>query len=263
MSSLNIDQNHASVYGINNLTVPASGAKTLPINLNFANATQYNLNLQSLMSRNYIDMVQAIFVDNSLNPSSMTITSNLTSQGVVIPAYAQAYLTLLVPNPASLSFNSTGGVNVPIELLNFPVSNAVWSVNGFAQVTASGGILIPQLVANYTATVAAGAGVTNSVSPLITPTGIGYYIAGFSVFLTSNATLTAGTDLQVSLVDSSSGTIGIVNLSPANGLFGGGIGLSNWTNKVANSTCSLNMSTSLSAGKLYYTVQYGLSNFVA
>jgi hypothetical protein len=104
-------------------------------------------------------------------------------------------------------------------------------------------------------------GVTNSVDNLITGAP-GYYVGGFAAFLTSDSTLTAGTDLQVSLVDSSSGIIATMNLSPANKLFSGIIGLF-WNNKVADSTLSLVMSTPSSAGHLIYTIPYGISSFVA
>jgi hypothetical protein len=178
---------------------------------------------------------------------------------MVFEAGQQAYVNVLVPNPAQMTFTSFGGVPLRVFLLNYPVTNAVWETEPISNyVTYSQSALNPEVVANQTLTTSAG--ITASVSPILSPVD-GYYIGGMAVYLTSNATLTAGTDLQVSLADSVSGQIAVINLSPANGIYSGILGLF-WNNKSAASTLSLNLSTTLSAGKLYYTIPYGTSNFV-
>lgn len=426
-----ISQTQLSYISVLGLTVPPEGPRSVPLPLDFTKTNQYQLNLQNMVSRNFISMIQALWVDNSQNPATLTISLPQTGQNIIFEPGEQGYVNVLSPNPPIINFLSTGNVaGVFVELLNYPVTNAVWQtgLQAFTQqsqcVTYSGGLIEPDLVPNYTltspqgvvltigvtsgqagsgyvvndtglisgagdglaeykvtaiqpqvitvsatggtgysngdaatsvvtgtgdgtlrltvveaggivssATVTSGhagnnyhvgdtgtisggsgtatytvltvtangavetlslvyggnnysngtgytttaligagtglqisvltsgaTGITASVSPLLTPT-TGYYVGGFAVFLTSNSTLTAGTDLQVSLVDSVSGVIGTVNLSPVNGIFAGSLGFF-WNNKTAGSVLSLTLSTTLSGGELFYTVPYGLSGWV-
>lgn len=262
MANINIDPN-AMVprYSVMGATVPPEGPRTLAVGLDFTQASQYSLDLQNLQQRNFFSMLQGLFVDNSQNPASLTINFPNTGQNLIFEAGTQAYITTLCQNPAKLVFISSGDVSaVVVYLLNYPVTNDVWNANAALAaaevVTYSGGVTHPALVANLTKT----ASLTNTSGTLITGAP-GYYITGISLQLTSDAALTAGTDLQVTITDSSAGSVATLNLSPANGLFGAILGLF-WNNKTANSTLVLTFSTSLSAGHLYYTINYGQSTFV-
>jgi hypothetical protein len=344
--SINLNQQISQYYSVTDLQVAPEGPRAVPVILDFTQTPEYDLDLQNVMQRNFLSMVQAFYVDNFGNSASLVINIPNTNQYIYTKAGAQRYVMALCPNPARLRFISTGNVKVTVYLLNFPVTNEEWdttlSLTGYE--TYSGGKIEPSLVANYTLTPQSGALLTATVSAghaglgyaigdtglvstgdgfgqytvltigaggavatvsvsggndystganqattvltgagngaleltvaTITPIGItasadnlitgnpGYYIGGFAVFLTSNSTLTSGTDLQVSLVDSVSGIIATINLSPANSLFSGIMGLF-WNNKTADSTLSIVLSTSLSAGSLIYTIPYGLSSFVA
>jgi hypothetical protein len=341
--SINLNQQVTSYFSVNGLQVPPEGPRAIPLILDFTATNEYDLNLQNMVQRGFVSQIQAFWVDNSANPATLTI--NFPGlQSVIIPPFAQGYVNVLCPNPPVMSFVSTGNVaGVKVDLLNYPVTNATWSINAQGNVDYSGMLVEPQMVPNYTLTPQNGAvltatitgghagllyaigdtglistgdgfaqykvltigaggavatvsvsggnyystgagqattvltglgdgtleltiatvvasGITASADNLLTPTK-GYYVGGFAVFLTSNATLTAGTDLQVSLVDSVSGIIGTINLSPANGVLAGALGFF-WNNKTLGSTLSLVMSTTLSAGALFYTIPYGVSNWV-
>lgn len=261
MANVNLDVNQAARYSVMGAMVPPEGPRALAVGLDFSATTQYSLDLQNIQQRNFFSMLQSLFVDNSLNPSSLTINFPNTGQNLIFEAGEQAYIGVLCQNPAKLVFTSAGNVaGIVVYLLNYPVTNEVWNANaalGPAQtVTYSDGVLHPQLVANKTVT----GNATNTTAALITGAP-GYYIAGISLQLTSDATLTAGTDLQITLTDSSTGAIATLNLSPANGLFGAILGFF-WNNKTANSNLVLTFSTPLTAGKLYYTIDYGQASFV-
>ncbi len=341
--ALSLNQQVTSYFSVQGLQVPPEGPKAIPLILDFSITNEYDLNLQNMVQRNFISQVQALWVDNSANADSLTI--NFPGlQSVIIGGGRQGYVNVLCPNPPVMSFVSAGGVISKIVLLNYPVTNATWTVgNNTGYETYSNGLVEPDMVANYTATPQSGAlltatvtgghaglgyaigdvglvstgdgfgqytvltigaggsvatvsvsggndyaagagqattvltglgdgtleltvatvvatGITASADNLITGAP-GYYIGGMAVFLTSNATLTAGTDLQVQLVDSVSGIVATINLSPANKLFSGILGLF-WNNKTAGSSLSLVLSTTLSAGSLIYTIPYGQSAWV-
>jgi hypothetical protein len=264
--SLAIDpQSIAARYTVMGATVPPEGPRAIAIPLDFTQTQNYTLDLQNIQQRNFFSMIQGLFVDNSQNPSSLTINFPNTGQNLIFEAGQQAYIGTLCQNPAKVQFMSAGDVaGVMVYILNYPVTNDVWQANAASAqsttVTFSGGLVGPELVANYTKANASGAAITNSAAALITGAP-GYYIGGFAIFLTSDSTLTAGTDLQVSLVDSTSGTIALVNLSPINGIMAAEIGLF-WNNKTALSNLSLNFSTSLATGGAYYTIPYGIASFV-
>jgi hypothetical protein len=262
--SVQISQNALAFLKVQGAKVPPEGPIAIPIPLDFTATTDYSLNLQNIISRGFISMVQAVFVDNSANSAAITLQFDNTSQNITLQAGEQAYLNVLCQNPAVMDFVSTGGVaGITVWLLNFPVVNCVWAANASSGpsatpqiVTYSGGVTHPELVANLTVT----GNAANTTAALITGAP-GYYITGVSLQLTSNATLTAGTDLQVTLTDSSTGAVATLNLSPATGLFGAILGFF-WNNKVAASNLVLTFSTSLATGHLYYTLNYGQSSFV-
>lgn len=109
--------------------MPPEGSRAVPLTLDFTNVTLYVLDLQNFIARNLISMVQAIFVDNSANASPISINMPNSSQTIIIPSNAQAYMSVLAPNPAQFNFATQGGVVVPVTLLNYPVTNCVWKVS--------------------------------------------------------------------------------------------------------------------------------------
>lgn len=261
--SINLNQNVTQFYSVQGLHVPCEGPRAIPLSLDFTLTAEYDLNLQNVQARNFVSEIQAIYVDNSANLATLNINAPNTGQVIAILPGEQGYVNILTPNPVIMSFTCTGTTlalagKAKVYLLNYPVTNAIWSgasIPASGSSTASGGVIIPNFVANYTLT-----GDTQTTALLLSP-AVGYYVAGFAVFLTSNSTLTAGTDLQVSLTDSVTGAIGTVNLSPANGLYGASLGFQ-WNNKTVASTLTLTLSTALSVGELYYTIPYGVTTFI-
>jgi len=106
------------------------GPKTLPVVLPFTSSvTSITLNLLTLLNSGQMSSVQSAFVDNSENTQQLSITSQLTGQTNVVPPESQAWVTILAPNQAQLTFASTGAVPVTVQLCNFANTPGVISSN--------------------------------------------------------------------------------------------------------------------------------------
>jgi hypothetical protein len=101
--------------------MPAEGPRCIPLTLDFTLSLAYDLDYSNMQSRNFISMVQTIWVDNSLNAAVLEVTMVGTNQVIKVPAGIQRYYTVLQPNPIKMSFASTGAVVCQVILMNFPV----------------------------------------------------------------------------------------------------------------------------------------------
>ncbi len=111
---------------VQNLGVPPEGPKAAPLTLDFSQTSSYQLNFQSIIDQNYVSVIQAMYIDNSLNPQPLSITMQGSNQTITIAPGRQAYLNVLAPYPVQVSFSTTGVILVRISLLNFPVTNHDW-----------------------------------------------------------------------------------------------------------------------------------------
>lgn len=125
----NIDPQSIRQFSVNGQMVPEEGSRAVPLTLDFSVTGVYSLDLYNFIARNLISMVQAIFVDNSLSAAPLLINMPNSGQNIIVPPNAQAYLSVLAPNPAKFNFISSGGVVVPVTLLNYPVTNCVWKIS--------------------------------------------------------------------------------------------------------------------------------------
>ncbi len=125
---ININPKSIPFFTVTNLEVPCEGPRCLPLRLDFSLDVEYQINLQNTEALKQFSMVQSLFIDNSGNGNSLTISNPLTGQSITTGANKQAYKNVLCPNPAQLNFLSNGGVVCKVHLLNFPVTNCEWSV---------------------------------------------------------------------------------------------------------------------------------------
>lgn len=110
------------------LGMPPQGPRSLTLWLDFATVVSYDFDYQNMNARNFMSMIQSVFVDNSLNASALSITINGTNQVIKVRANSQGYYTVLVPNPPKMTFATVGAVMVQVILCNFPVPGATWAV---------------------------------------------------------------------------------------------------------------------------------------
>ncbi len=122
MASTTINQQgNSSVILERTLGMPQDGPKCVPIALDFNAFDTYVLDYGQMQQRNFLSMVQTLWVDNFGNAAVLTINVPATQQRLVIPAGVQGYFTIVCPNPIKISFNSTGGTVQQVILLNFPI----------------------------------------------------------------------------------------------------------------------------------------------
>jgi hypothetical protein len=118
----NIDQrSNPAVPLERTLGMPDGGPKALPLTLDFSASSSYLLDYTNMQQRNFLDMVQTLFVDNSLSSDVLNITSLNIGQVLKIPAGVQGYFTIIVPNPIKIQFDCADAVVCKVILLNFPV----------------------------------------------------------------------------------------------------------------------------------------------
>jgi hypothetical protein len=124
---MQINAQSLSFQNVNGQKIPAEGAKSITISLDFSKANIYTLDLQNLIQRGFMSMVQGMFMDNSNGGTTLGVSFGGTGQAVKIAPNRQGYRVVLCPNPAnSIQFVSNSGVQVSITLLNFPVTNSDW-----------------------------------------------------------------------------------------------------------------------------------------
>jgi len=108
------------------LGMPPGGPKCIPLTLDFSAATSYSVDYTNMQQRNFFDMVQSVFVDNSLSNQILTITVGAFGQVTKVPAGVQGYFPLLVPNPIKLDIACSDPVLCQVILINFPVPGFTW-----------------------------------------------------------------------------------------------------------------------------------------
>lgn len=106
-----------------------ANATSLEINLTTENP--FEIDTTSAYGSNQIDQVQTIFVDNSQNPYSLEINLlQMGSSSIILPPNCQAYVPILVSNPARFSIGSTYTGIIPIILLSLAVPAQIWFPEG-------------------------------------------------------------------------------------------------------------------------------------
>jgi hypothetical protein len=114
---------------LENQTKPAEGPKALVQRLDFSSITGYQLDLLNVEETGQISMIQTIFVDNSTQSTTLTITFAGSNQTIHAEPNTQGYYPVLCPNPANITFSNSGtsAVPVPVFLINVPIAGVVWA----------------------------------------------------------------------------------------------------------------------------------------
>lgn len=100
-----------------------TGPKAIPITLDFTTLAERDFDLIDATARGVIDFVQSIWVDNSDNDNSLTLTFSQTAQRLVVPANAQGIWPVIAPQGLRCVATTTPGVGVicQIILMNVPM----------------------------------------------------------------------------------------------------------------------------------------------
>jgi len=124
----------------NNGAAPKEGPKVVPVTLNFATAPAYIVDLSQLFNSQGLSIIQGIYLNNTGNSASVTITVPDTGQTVVYPPYSEGFMPLFLASSLKLNFASTGGVVVQAMVLNFAVAPFLFTATG------SGAQLVQDLI---------------------------------------------------------------------------------------------------------------------
>src|SRR5215475_6194048 len=122
-------------FPVSNGYAPAGGPRALPITFDFSITSPQAIDLVQEIEANIINMVQSIYVDNSLNANTLTIIFDQTNQKIVVPATAQGLWPVITPKDAPrlvLSTTPAGGLLVNIILLNVPMPLTAWGPQSVA-----------------------------------------------------------------------------------------------------------------------------------
>lgn len=122
------DQIHYGSFEVYNGLGPLKKPRTLPLNLDFSIINPLALDLTLAQTQDKIEFVQAVYVDNSLNPFPLTLIFSITGQSLSWPAYSQGYLPTLTPNSPRFIASTVGTPIINIQMLTFPMPAAIWPV---------------------------------------------------------------------------------------------------------------------------------------
>lgn len=112
---------------IQNQNVPDESPKAIPFLIDFSVNTTWILDLELVMSRTYITMVQTLFLDLSGSANPLKVTVSGSGQVILAKANTQGYYQILASNPVKLQFDSTVAPNIiPIQLINVSIPGVVW-----------------------------------------------------------------------------------------------------------------------------------------
>jgi hypothetical protein len=118
-------------FPVFNMTLPAEGPVSVPLNYDFAASQEYNVDLTELVNNGVISFVSGAWIDNQDNAEAVTLVCNATGMRIVIPANSQAWYSLLATNPPlfTLTTEAAGG-DMRILFVNFPVWNSAGVATG-------------------------------------------------------------------------------------------------------------------------------------
>lgn len=123
---MNVDQSQLRFLSVAAATIPNEGPRAVGINLDFSLTTEFDLNMQNVQARDFISMIQSMFIDNKASGAPLTVAFPNTGQSITLAPGWQGYLSVLCPNPAIINFLSEGGVTCRVLLLNYPVASFAW-----------------------------------------------------------------------------------------------------------------------------------------
>jgi len=121
--------------------VAPEGSRTFQVEFDFSLGPDqlYQANLADIG----MSMVQGVYINNSNNASSVAVAIGGAQQVLTLGPSQQGFFPALMPGlNISLAASSAGLVTVPVLLLNFPVTVAIWSSSPIVtgSVTVSGSI---------------------------------------------------------------------------------------------------------------------------
>jgi hypothetical protein len=108
--------------------MPSNGkVSAVPLTFDFTAQTSYAIDFTSSQWYGKISNIQSAYVDNSGGTAALSLYCPVSGGTVTVPAGAQAYVPLVIPSPAQLTFTCLAGTSsTVIILMNVPMPVCVW-----------------------------------------------------------------------------------------------------------------------------------------
>lgn len=279
-------------FPIMNGMVPKEGPKAIPVLCQFGTTQSFTIDFQNVQSRGVINSIQTVFIDNSGNTKSITLTDTATTQEIICPGNSQGYFPIMVPNPPVFTAVSTGTANVQIIFMNVQINPIVWNALSSGNIYDSNGNLktsdqnlVTAISGGYVNNKESGDGTgdttrwkfngnksffakinTTATSVALTTGAPSFYLTNLHVTLDASASIAAAGDLTVSVMD---GTTTVASAAVLLGTASAtGIGLyhlididaMNYNSGSSAAVLSVTLSTSLTGGTLSINALGGLTS---
>src|SRR5882762_1157732 len=121
------NQNALIQRTIANQQLPADRPKFVLLPFNFTTLALQAVDLLQYAARGFISAIQTMYVDNSTNTASLVFKFGQPSaQSIIVPAGAQGYFSILVPEPYFIVSTTGTPANIQVMFLKVPIAPSVW-----------------------------------------------------------------------------------------------------------------------------------------
>lgn len=121
---------------------PGATPKIIPLSVDLTAIQAYTVDLTQQQQQNNIGPIQTIYINNSGNAQSVTVQALISNISYTILPGDSAILPFFLPNQApKFTVTSTGGVIIPIAVLDTPQPAQVWGASTNAGFNFTGGKL--------------------------------------------------------------------------------------------------------------------------
>ena len=154
--------------GIYNALVPPEGPKSVAVTLDFSASVSYTIDFTIAYMNKTMTVVQTLWLDNSLNPDTVSVTVPSTGHSFAVPANSVGAFPIVAAIRPKIILASSGGVVVKCLFLNVPLPAIVWETAGGGAATNVSIVNIPAVTVNGVVSVAV-TGTVATTAPAFTP----------------------------------------------------------------------------------------------
>ena len=106
---------------------PREGRRAVLVPLNFSNAATLTLSLTQLEQLQVISQLSCLYIDNSGNPDTLTVTLS-SGQMIAAKPFSQGFYGCITAQCSSIAFSCQLGnpASITVFLLNYKETNSQW-----------------------------------------------------------------------------------------------------------------------------------------
>jgi hypothetical protein len=109
--------------------IPPEGPKYISFAYDFSIQNTHKIDLNLLVQQNNISGIQTVFIDNSLNNSTVSLSVEETQQKIQLGPLQQGFFPMMVTERTSITVTSVSTNSAKIILLNYPMAAGSWNSN--------------------------------------------------------------------------------------------------------------------------------------